>query len=104
MFGKRFMFKLVAALAVAVALAVVGARTAKAGNPYNPQAYVYGGASQQESEAITAQGYEAVRFATAARHLRALRAARHFPLITDTLGGNGGLLGPSFGGTRMLIQ
>jgi hypothetical protein len=105
MFRKHYIFKLVAAIAVAASLAVVGARTAKAGNPYNPQAYVYGGASPQVSEAIQAQGYEAVRFATAARALKRARAAHRFSMITDTLGGNGRVqLKLGHGGSRNLIQ
>ncbi len=105
MFRKHDLFKLVAAIAVAASLAVVGARSAKAGNPYNPQAYVYGGASSQVSEAIQAQGYEAVRFTTAARALKRARAAHRFAMITDTLGGNGGVRLPlGHGGSRNLIQ
>ena len=78
MFGKHLIIKLVAALAVAVALAALGARMAKAGNPYNPQAYVYGGAAQTGGSA---------REVSLAR--RAASKTQSFHLITDTLGGNG---------------
>ena len=66
MFGKHFMFKLMAALAVAVALAVVGAKTAKAGNPHSAQAR-----------------------SVASNHRVKSAQVHGFRLITDTLGGNG---------------
>ena len=88
MFGKYYISKLVAALAVAVALAVLGAATAKAGNPYNPQAYVYGGASQAEAQAIQSAGSGSAREVSSARRTNASKT-QSFHLITDTLGGNG---------------
>ncbi len=88
MFGKHRIFKLVAALAVAVALAALGARTAKAGNPYNPQAYVYGGASQTVAQAIQSAGLGSTREVSSARRANASKR-QSFHLITDTLGGNG---------------
>lgn len=96
MFGKSHIFKLVAAVVVAASIAVVGAGTAKAGNPYNPQAYVYGGASQTVAQAIQSAGTGSVRSVSQARRLKSQRA-QSFPLITDTLGGNGQL--PSRGGS-----
>ena len=87
MFGKHLIFKLVAALGVAVALAAFGARMAKAGNPYNPQAYVYGGASQTEAQAIQSAGFGSSRQVSSAR--RAASKTQSFHLITDTLGGKG---------------
>jgi hypothetical protein len=56
MFGKRSMFKSFVAIAVAASIAVVGAKSAKAGNPYNPSAYVYGCASHQVSRSIQCGG------------------------------------------------
>jgi hypothetical protein len=88
MFGKHLIIKLVAALAVAVALAALGARMAKAGNPYNPQAYVYGGASQAEAQAIQSAGSGSAREVSSARRTNASKT-QSFHLITDTLGGNG---------------
>ena len=66
MFGKHHLFKLVAAIVVAASIAVVGARTAKAGNSYNP------------------------RSVSTARHAKAARV-QGLRFITDTLGGNGQL-------------
>ena len=88
MFGKHLIIKLVAALVVAVALAALGARMAKAGNPYNPQAYVYGGASQAEAQAIQSAGSGSTREVSSARRTNASKT-QSFHLITDTLGGNG---------------
>lgn len=88
MFGKYHIFKIVAALAVAVALAVLGARSAKAGNPYNPGAYVYGGASQTVAQAIQSAGFGSGREVSSARQAKASKR-QSFHLITDTLGGNG---------------
>jgi len=88
MFRKHLIIKLVAALAVAVALAALGARMAKAGNPYNPQAYVYGGASQAEAQAIQSAGFGSAREVSSARRTNASKT-QSFHLITDTLGGNG---------------
>ena len=67
MFGKYHIVKLVGSVAAALAIAVVGARTAKAqtfitdtlggnGRAYNPRAYVPGGSSQQLSQAIQSVG------------------------------------------------
>jgi hypothetical protein len=103
MLGKHSMFKLFVAVAVAASIAVVGARAAKASEPpYNPHAYVHGGSSQEVSQAIQASGYEGVRFVTAAGNLK--RARAHRSLITDTLGGNGGQLALSRGGSRNEMQ
>jgi hypothetical protein len=90
MFGKHHLFKLVAAIVVAASIAVVGARTAKAGNSYNPGAYVYGGASLPVSQAIQSAGFSSSRSVTAARHVKAARV-QGLRFITDTLGGNGQL-------------
>ena len=56
MFSKHHLFKLFVAIAVAATVAVAGARTAKAGNSYDPQAYVYGGASAKVAGAIQSAG------------------------------------------------
>jgi hypothetical protein len=88
MFGKRSMFKSLVAVAVAASIAVVGAKSAKAGNPYNPSAYVYGGASEQVAQSIQSVGNGSHRSVSAARHLKPARV-QGFRIITDTLGGNG---------------
>jgi hypothetical protein len=88
MFGKRSMFKSFVAIAVAASIAVVGAKSAKAGNPYNPSAYVYGGASQQVAQSIQSVGSGPHRSVSAARNLKRARV-QGFTIITDTLGGNG---------------
>ncbi|MGH2971436.1 MAG: hypothetical protein ACRDNM_04670 [Gaiellaceae bacterium] len=67
MVGKHYLFKLFVAIAVAASIAVVGARTAKAGN----------GSS---------------RSVASARHLARTQG---LPFITDTLAGNSRL--PSIG-------
>lgn len=103
MFGKSYLFKLVAAIAVAASLAVVGARAAEAGNPYNPNAYVYGGASQAVSQAIQSAGFGSNRSVAAARRLKAHRS-QGLRLMTDTLGGNGQLPSiPKRGGGRAAV-
>jgi hypothetical protein len=75
MFGKHDLFKLVGAIVVATAIAVLGARTAKAGNPYNPGAYVYGGASQTVAQSIQSAGFGGARLPSLV-HRRAM-AAHH---------------------------
>jgi hypothetical protein len=87
MFGKHHLFKLAAATALAASVAVVGARTAKAGTPYNPGAYVYGGASHQVAQASQDAGFRALRSISSARQQKV--ATQSFRFITDTLGGNG---------------
>ena len=72
MFSNHHLFKLFAAIAVAASIAVTGARSATAGTPYNPTAYVPGGAS-----------------AKVARAIQSASKTQSFHLITDTLGGNG---------------
>ena len=89
MIRRKHLFKLFVAVAVAASVSVVGARSAKATEPpYNSHAYVYGGASLQEAQAIQSAGIEGVRFASAEHKLKAVRAQTR-TLITDTLGGNG---------------
>jgi len=88
MFSKHHLFKLVAAIAVAASIAVIGARSAKAGNPYNPSAYVYGGASAKLAQAIQSAGSGSNREVSSARSAKASKT-QSFHLITDTLGGNG---------------
>jgi hypothetical protein len=101
MFGKHYLFKLFVAMAIATSIAVVGARTAKAGNPYNPNAYVYGGASQDVAQAIQSAGFGSARSVSVARHHKALRV-QGLRFITDTLGGNGQLRTvPTLGGRAM---
>jgi hypothetical protein len=63
MFGKHYLFKLVAAIAVAASIAVVGARIAKAASPHG-------------------------RSVASARHAKSVKPAG-LRLITDTLGGSG---------------
>jgi hypothetical protein len=87
------MFKFFMAVAVAASLAVLGVGAAKAGNPYSPSAYVYGGASPGVGQAIQSAGSGSTRSVSAARHLKALRP-QGLRIITDTLGGNGTL--PAF--------
>jgi hypothetical protein len=119
MFSKRSMFTSLVAIAVAASIAVAGAKSAKAGNPYSPSAYVYGGASHQVAQAIQSVGgtpaptgrvdqidvtnlplengltaNQSAALAAQQGHrsvstTRNLRAARGFTIITDTLGGNG---------------
>ena len=62
MFGKHYLFKLVAAVAVAASIAVAGARTAKAAHPH--------------------------RSVAIARQAKLAKPAG-LRLITDTLGGSG---------------
>jgi len=88
MFGKRCMFKSVVAVAVAASIAVVGARSARAGTPYDPSAYVYGGASEQVAQSIQSAGNGPHRSVAAARKLTSARV-QGLRIITDTLGGNG---------------
>jgi len=101
MFCKHHLFKLVAAIVVAASIAVVGARTAKAGNSYNPGAYVYGGASPAVSHAIQSVGFGSKRSVTAARRTK-VAAVQGLRLITDTLGGSGQLRSiPALSGRAM---
>ena len=104
MFGKRSMLKSLVAVAVAAAIAVAGAKTAKAGNPYNPSAYVYGGASEKVAQSIQSAGSGSHRSVSAARNLKPARV-QGSRIITDTLGGNGTaklLFTP--GGSRSTMQ
>lgn len=88
MFATHHLFKLFAATAVAASVAVVGARAANAADPYNPHAYVYGGAPQQVGQAIQGSGSGSTRSVSVARRQKALRP-QGLRMITDTLGGNG---------------
>jgi hypothetical protein len=63
MFGKHYLFKLAAAIAVAASLAVAGARTARAASPHG-------------------------RSVATARQAKSAKPAG-LRLITDTLGGSG---------------
>jgi hypothetical protein len=98
----KHLFKLFVAIAVAASIAVVGARAAKGANPYNPNAYVYGGASQEVGQAIQSTGSGSTRAVTFARRQRALRQ-QGFRIITDTLGGNGQLLDVPWLGGRASV-
>ena len=97
------MFKLFVATAVAVSIAVVGAGAAKAANPYNQHAYVYGGASPGVGQAIQSAGSGSTRSVSAARHQKALRP-QGLRIITDTLGGNGTLPALRLRGGRSLVS
>ena len=99
----KHLFKLVVAVALAASIAVVGARAAKAGNPYNPNAYVHGGASQEVGLAIQSAGSGSTRSVSVARHRKSLRP-QGLRIVTDTLGGNGTLQTFRLHGGRALVS
>lgn len=98
MFRKHYLLRLFGSIAVAASIAVVGARTANAGNSYDPNAYVYGGASQAVAQAIQSADYGSNRSPATARHQEKVAHAQGLHFITDTLGGNGQLPARSGGG------